>query len=111
MRASGSVEASATPPSSPASTLRAEMASIELARSLLDGGDPRAALREVERYERETGRPQLIAEARVLRMEALSRSGERQRARALARELLSDGVAPPHAARARALLDDEKATP
>jgi hypothetical protein len=87
-----------------ANALGAEIASLDRARSALQGGNASAALAELADYEQQFPERQLNSELLVLRMEAFAQSGQRDLARELARELLSGTALPPHAARARVVL-------
>jgi hypothetical protein len=111
MSAAGSAPASA-PTSRPAlRTLGAELARLDRARAALVRGDARGALHELDGYERAFPARQLGLEASMLRMEAHLRRGELIRAREIARRILARPVPPPHARRAREVLEGAASSP
>jgi hypothetical protein len=61
---------------SPSAILSAELAMVEGARSLLSNGDARSALSVLDTYSRMYAHGHLELEAEVLRIDALSRSGQ-----------------------------------
>lgn len=82
-------------------TLSDELASLKRARSSLSGGEPAATLAELDRYDRTLHGKALRSEATVLRIEALSRLGQRDRAAALARQFVEKNPNDPLVDRAR----------
>jgi hypothetical protein len=94
----------AEPLAEPESALSHEVAAIDKARTALGRGDARAALKELDRYDRDVHAGHLGAEAMYLRMEALSLQGDHAQAANAARRLLSAYPDGPHAARAKALV-------
>lgn len=97
--------AAAPPPSAPPASLRRELELLEQARAALRTGDPRQALDRLETHARERSSGALVAEATLLRIEALAALGERSAASDLARRFVNDN---PHSAlsdRARSFID------
>jgi hypothetical protein len=85
--------------------ISAEIASLDEARAALRGGRPTEALTALDRYSAATGKSgSLRVEATTLRIEALLRSGHRDRAEQLAGAFLAHNPNSPYAARIRALL-------
>jgi outer membrane protein assembly factor BamD (BamD/ComL family) len=84
--------------------LAAELVLVDRGRALLQGGEPRAALAALDRYERDFADPRLLPEVLYLRMEALERLGMVQQATTVARQLAQSFPRSPHASRARAVL-------
>lgn len=82
-----------------APSLRAEMTQLEAARSALAHGDTRSALQQLDDFEAHHALGALRIEARVLRIEALSASGDRQAARSLAQRFLAQQPDSPYAKR------------
>ncbi|HXU06426.1 MAG TPA: hypothetical protein VN903_35965 [Polyangia bacterium] len=70
--------------------LRDEIALIDAARAALAAGSPAQALSLLERYRARHPQGMLLPEALAMRIEAIDRSGEHARARALARAFLAD---------------------
>jgi len=91
--------------------LRTEISNIDRARERLQSGNAPAALRELARYEIDFPERQLQLEVLMLRMDAYAQSGQRERARELAEQVLSAHPSPAHAARARAVLSSAAAEP
>ncbi len=95
----------ATPRSQPDISL--EIAALDDARAALRGGRSSEALAALDRYGAEFGKNgSLRVEATVLRVDALLRSGQRDRATALADAFLTRNPKSPYAARLRALMAD-----
>jgi len=101
------------PPSAPASaalppaqSLSREIAMIDGARRALASGDSRAALRKLDDYAAVVRTGTLDREADVLRIDALTQSGQSGAAAVLARRYLASYPNDPHAARLRALVDE-----
>ncbi len=88
--------------------LRGEIALIDGARSALAGGAPGRALRILDRHDARYARGALVPEAQALRIEALARSGQRERAKALARAFLADNPRSPLAERVTRAANDEE---
>ena len=86
------------------SGLDAEVELLDQARRALSAGAPGRAIALLDRHGREFPRGRLGSEAFVLRLDALSRSGQRDRARELARRHLAKHPRAPHAARIRRLV-------
>jgi hypothetical protein len=61
--------------------LAAEIAALDAARNRLNAGEPQTALTLLDNYTREFSKPRLALEAEVLRIDALSRSGQTDAAR------------------------------
>jgi hypothetical protein len=100
--ASSEAAAGARRRSAPQPTIAAEIAALDRVRSLLRT-DPSAALAQLARYGREFPRGALRQEARLLQIEALVKSGQREAARSLAQKFLRDNPNTPHAHRVRSL--------
>lgn len=92
--------ASASPPA-PAATLSDEVATLDRARTALVAGDAAQALRVLDEYDHVLHGTALTAEATLLRVEALARSGQAARASKLARRLIESNPGSPLAERAR----------
>jgi TolA-binding protein len=86
------------------SSLEAEVAALDRARTVLAGGDPARALALLNQYEQTFPKGVLRPEASYLRIEALSQSGQRGAARDLAARFLARHPKSLHAAQLRALL-------
>lgn len=94
-----------TPPATTAKKqgdLAREVRSLDAVR----GARGAAALRELDRHDREFPRGALREEAAMLRVEALSEIGEEAAARRLARTLLDKDPSGPHARRLRSILGE-----
>lgn len=87
----------------PSPVLYGEVAALEGVRTALDHGDSRDALRKLDAYDVAFPRSVLAEEATVLRVDALSQSGDPAAAAALARSFLAANPSSPHAAHLRAL--------
>lgn len=94
--------ASATLPT--AHSLSREIALIDGARRDLGGGDASRALQKLNEYESLARTGTLDREAQLLRIDALSQSGQRALGRALAERYVATHPNDPHSARLRALL-------
>ena len=84
-------------------SLADEVAQLQKAKLALKGGSPAQALAELATYAQRFPRPMLGAEAAVLRIEALSQSGDGARAKTLAEGFLAKNPNSPYAARLRSL--------
>lgn len=84
-------------------SLADEVAQLQKAKLALKAGSPRQALAELTTYAQRFPRPTLGAEAAVLRIEALSQSGDGARAKTLAESFLAKNPNSPYAARLRSL--------
>jgi hypothetical protein len=89
------------------SSLAAEIAALERARTPLQRGDTAAALRALDDYRRTFPRGVMAPEAAVLRIEALAKSGRLDAARALASRFLTQNPKSPHAEHVRRLVGGE----
>jgi hypothetical protein len=86
-----------------------ELDLLERARTSLDRGQAARAAELLDEHRTRFGRAaQLGPEARYLRLEAAHASGQRDRTRALAKELIVRDADGPHVGRARELLGDER---
>ncbi len=94
---------SGTPAGKQQGSLADEVAQLQKAKLLLKGGSPAQALAELGTYAQRFPRPMLGAEATVLRIEALSQSGDGAHAKTLAEGFLSKNPNSPYAARLRSL--------
>ena len=99
MPATGSASSSKQPQGS----LADEVAQLQKAKLALKGGSPTLALAELVTYGQRFPRPMLGAEATVLRIEALSQTGDGARAKTLAEGFLAKNPNSPYAARLRSL--------
>ena len=84
-------------------SLADEVAQLQKAKLALKGGSPAQALAELATYSQRFPRPMLGTEAAVLRIEALSQSGDSARAKTLAEGFLAKNPNSPYAARLRSL--------
>lgn len=84
-------------------SLADEVAQLQKAKLALKGGSPAQALTELGTYAQRFPRPMLGAEATVLRIEALSQTGDKGRAKSLAEGFLAKNPSSPYAARLRTL--------
>ena len=84
-------------------SLADEVAQLQKAKLALKGGSPAQALTELGTYAQRFPRPMLGAEATVLRIEALSQTGDKGRAKSLAEGFLAKNPNSPYAARLRSL--------
>jgi hypothetical protein len=85
------------------STLEQELALLERARAKLSAGDSAAALSELDRYAGQRG-GRLVAEATLLRLQALTRAGRAAEASRIARKFVADNPDDPLAERARSFI-------
>jgi hypothetical protein len=92
--------------SSPA-TLADELDSLKIAQQALSASDLPAALEALDRYDRVLKGQKLRAEATLLRIEALSRSGQRNAAAGLARRFAEQNPTSPLVDRARSFIEPE----
>ncbi len=84
-------------------SLADEVAQLQKAKLALKAGSAAQALTELGTYAQRFPRPMLGAEAAVLRIEALSQSGDGARAKAQAESFLAKNPNSPYAARLRSL--------
>lgn len=84
-------------------SLADEVAQLQKAKLALKGGNAAQALAELATYAQRFPRPMLGAEATVVRIEALSASGDSARAKSLAEGFLAKNPNSPYAARLRSL--------
>lgn len=89
----------------PALPLAREVAFVDRARALLEGGNASGAAEALRNYEREFEQPKLLPEVWVLRMRAAERAGDMAGARILATRLVEVFPKSPHTARARQMLE------
>lgn len=82
-------------------TLDDELTALKRASSSLESGDARGALAALDQYDHVLKGKKLRAEATVLRIEALSRAGEREKASALAQQFVDQNPESPLVDRAR----------
>jgi hypothetical protein len=85
-------------------SVRRELELIAQAREALTKGDGPACLAAVDVHDREFPAGQFVLEAKVMRIEASLATGDRDRARSLAREYLAKNPGSPYEARVRSLL-------
>lgn len=71
-----------------ASVLAAELGALDVVRARLSNGDATGALAKLDDYSRSYPRGRLVLEAEVLRIDALSRAGQRDQARRRAEAFL-----------------------
>ncbi len=104
-RAAASNTASADKSNAPEGpSLEGEVAALDLARNVLAGGDAARTLGLLDQYEQAFPKGALRPEATYLRIQALSRAGQREAARSLAARFLAHHPKSPHAAQLQALL-------
>jgi hypothetical protein len=89
---------------SPPATLADEIAALKTAESALAASNPRAALEALDRYDHVLKGKQMRAEATLLRLEALTRAGNRRLAAALAARFVAQNPENPLVDRARSFL-------
>jgi len=98
---------SAAPPPAPVhsapASLTDELGALKRASSALAAGDSHAALAALDEYDRMKGQ-KMRAEATLLRIEALSRAGQGDRASALAKQFVAQNPGSPLVDRARAFV-------
>jgi hypothetical protein len=99
------LEASEALTPTPGALLAAEVRFVDRGRAAFQRGALADTLTLLAPYEDRFPRQQLLTEVLFLRMEAESRLGNTERARALARRIVARGVAGPQAARAREVLE------
>jgi hypothetical protein len=85
-------------------TLTDELSTLKLASNALSTGDALAALAALDRYDRMKGEKKMSAEATLLRIEALARAGQPDRARALAKQFVERNPGSPLVDRARSFV-------
>ena len=85
-------------------SLEGEVTALDRARSALGAGDATRALELLAQYEQAFPKGALRPEATYLRIQALSKSGQRDAARELAARFLAKHPSSPHAAQLQALL-------
>jgi hypothetical protein len=100
-----SVAANPAPARSSPSIAR-EIASLDVARQKLGGGDTRGALDALDTYDRASPSGVLRQEATLLRIEALARGGNLSIARRLAARFLREHPRSPHEMRIRTLVGE-----
>jgi hypothetical protein len=93
----------------PSDSITAELSQIEAARSALRGGDPGRSLRLLSEYTQQYPKGNLRTEATVLRIEALSASGDHTAASRLGKQFLAQSPNGPYARRIRSLLAQAEA--
>jgi len=94
-----------TPGSSGSSvSLTDQVAAIDHARTTLESGDESNAIAQVDAYEARYADGAFRQEAELLRIDALDKRGEREKATAAGRRFLKAYPKSPHAARVRALI-------
>jgi hypothetical protein len=91
--------------------LASEVANIDAARRALAAGDAAIALQQLERYYSRARTGTLDREAQLLRIDALLRAGQADRAYQLAEQYLARYPQDPHAARLRGLVGDRSGAP
>jgi hypothetical protein len=99
-----SAPASRVPARADGPVLAAEVLFVDAGRAALQRGASREALALLRGYEAAFPQQQLLTEVLFLRMEAFSRSGNHERARLLAEQIVHRGVTGPQEARAREVL-------
>jgi len=103
------VKPTAPPPPSPeraGDTLSLELQALDQARRALAAGDAALALTRLDDYIRRFPKRRLGAEATVLRIEALTKSGNKALALRLGREFLSKQPNGPYARRVQSLIGE-----
>jgi hypothetical protein len=97
------------PRAAPPATLADELAVLKEAESALAASDPRTALAALDRYDHVLKGKQMRAEATLLRLEALSRAGNRRLAATLAARFVAQNPGSPLVDRARSFLSSSAA--
>jgi hypothetical protein len=97
------VEPTAADDSAATPALADEISRLDTVRKLLAANRAKPALAALRNYDREHPSGALRQEATLLRIEALHRAGDRERARTLAERFLAEHPDSPHAPRIRAL--------
>jgi outer membrane protein assembly factor BamD (BamD/ComL family) len=95
---------SAEAPVDPAASIREQTAMIDAARRKLRAGNPGGAVAELDRYHRKYKQGMFGQEAIMLRIEALSRSGNQSAARSLAKRFLANKPSSQYAKRIESLV-------
>ena len=90
------------------SPLAQELRALEAARRALVQGDPRRSLSLLDEHTAKFSKPRLTAEATVLRIEALTASGETARAHKLGKAFLARHANGPYERRVRSLIGETK---
>ena len=85
-------------------SLEGEVAALDRARAALAAGDSARTIDLLDGYEQAFPKGALRPEATYLRIQALSKSGQRDAARELAARFLAKHPSSPHAAQLQALL-------
>ncbi|MEI9939430.1 MAG: hypothetical protein WDO69_19595 [Pseudomonadota bacterium] len=98
--------AAPSPAHSARASLSEELSALKVASSALSAGDTRAALTALDRYDRVLKGQKLRAEATLLRIEALSRSGQAGAASALAQRFVEQNPGSPLVDRARSFVHE-----
>lgn len=98
----------AMPVRSQAVTLSDELELLKVAQTALATGNTQVALQALDRYDRSAGSKKLKAEATLLRVETLSRSGRTEAAAELARHFIAENPTNPLADRARSFIHEGK---
>jgi len=93
-------------PERAADTLSLELQALDQARRALNGGDAALALTRIDDYTRRFPKRTLGAEATVLRIEALTKSGNKALALRLGREFLNKQPNGPYARRVQSLIGE-----
>jgi len=89
---------------SAAVSLSDELSALKVASSALSSGDTQAALAALDRYDRVLKGQKMRAEATLLRLEALSRSGQTEAASRLAQRFVEQNPGSPLVDRARSFV-------
>ncbi len=92
------------PQGAAAPSLADEVKAIQRAKAELSGGNPRGALKELDAYRESFPRGRLAQEAMVLRIEALSASGNQAAAKRLGEQFLENNEKSPYADRIKSVL-------
>jgi hypothetical protein len=91
----------------PSATLSDELEALKVAEKALSASEPQKALAALDRYDRTLKGQKLRAEATLLRIEALARSGQREAAAALATRFSEQNPTSPLVDRARSFISFE----
>jgi hypothetical protein len=89
-------------------TFSEELALTSAARAALARGDVVSCLSAVDRYQRTFGSGVFAQEIDVIRIEALAKSGERERAHSSAQRFLDTNATSPYADRVRSVFENTK---
>jgi hypothetical protein len=91
-------------PAPSSTSLREQIVALDAIRRTLEAGDAAGALAALDRYAHDFPKSMLAPEAIVVRIEALLKQGDRQRAAAIAHRFVASHPESPHVARIQSLI-------